>query len=34
MQPRCRTARIGFFIDYTAQKRDLARYGLEVDPRP
>jgi len=22
------------FIDYTAQKRDLARYGLEVDPRP
>jgi hypothetical protein len=25
---------IGFFIDYTAQKRDLARYGLEVDPRP
>lgn len=25
---------IGFFIDYTAQKRDLARYGLEMDPRP
>lgn len=25
---------IGFFIDYTCQKRDLARFGLEIDPRP
>lgn len=24
---------IGFFIDYAWQKRDLARFGLEVDPK-
>lgn len=24
---------IGFFVDYAWQKRDLARFGLEVDPR-
>ena len=25
---------IGFFVDYAWQKRDLARFGLEVEPRP
>lgn len=25
---------IGFFVDYACQKRDLARFGLEVEPRP
>jgi hypothetical protein len=25
---------IGFFVDYAWQKRDMARYELEVEPRP